>query len=83
MFSNSDLCRRITTMYPELGNCGIDIDVDFDKKNSWVVHLLKDEHALDHHLDPKDAGFCMNGKQCISLGLEIAQLKNHISGKQF
>jgi hypothetical protein len=47
------------------------------------VHLKKGTHALDHFLDLMDADTCMEGKQCVSLGLEIAQLLNNIEGKQY
>jgi hypothetical protein len=30
-----------------------------------------------------DADACMEGKQCVSLGLEIAQLKKNIAGEQY
>jgi len=29
-------------------------------------------------LEPEDADGCMEGKQCVSLGLQIAQLKANI-----
>jgi hypothetical protein len=33
---------------------------------------------LKHFLEQADADLCMEGKQCVSLGLEIAQLKDNI-----
>ena len=84
MFTKNGLCEKIVQLYPEIGTCGIDIDVTYDEpKKSWVVHLKKDTHALNHFLDLMDAAKCMEGIQCVSLGLEIAQLRNNIEGKQF
>ena len=84
MFNAEQLCKKITSLYPEIGVCGIDINVTKDNlENTWVVHLKKDTHKLDHFLEFVDASSCMDGKQCVSLGLEIAQLKNNIEGKQF
>lgn len=84
MHSKEELCEKITKIYPDIGVCGIDIDVEFDKeKNVWVVDLKKDNHELKHYLEIPDADDCMEGKQCVSLGLEIAQLKENIKGKQF
>jgi len=84
MYGNTALCRKITRLYPEIGECGIDIAVTYDEaKKAWVVHLKKDTHSLDHYLELLDADLCMEGKQCIALGLEIAQLRNNIEGKQF
>jgi hypothetical protein len=52
-------------------------------ENTWMVHLKKGSHKLDHFLETIDADSCMEGKKCISLGLEIAQLMKNIKGEQF
>lgn len=84
MHDKKELCRKIIQLYPEIGECGIDVEVEFNKeKNVWIVDLHKDEHELKHHLEIPDADQCMEGKQCVSLGLEIAQLKKNIQGDQF
>jgi hypothetical protein len=84
MYSESELCQKITSLYPDIGECGIDIDVSYNnREKTWVVHLEKDSHSLNHFLDIMDADKCMEGKQCVSLGLEIAQLRNNIDGNQF
>jgi hypothetical protein len=48
-----------------------------------VVDLIKDSHELKHYLDLPEADECMEGNKCVPLGLEIAQLKKNIEGKQF
>lgn len=84
MFNAKQLCKKITAIYPEIGSCGMDIDVARDlKEDTWVVHLKKDSHSLKHFLELKDANRCMDGKQCVALGLEISQLRKNIEGKQF
>jgi hypothetical protein len=84
MYDKHELCQKITQLYPEVGVCGVDIDVDYDgSKKVWVVDLKKENHELKHYLEITDAEPCLDGKQCISLGLEIAQLMNNIQGKQF
>jgi len=84
MYDKQELCAKIVALYPEIGACDIDIDVHYDEeKKAWVVRLKKDNHALNHYLDVPEADLCMNGKECVSLGLEIAQLKKNIEGKQF
>jgi len=84
MYNNQELCQKITEMYPEIGECGIDIAVNFDSvKNAWVVDLQKDSHELKHYLDIPEVDECMGGNKCVSLGLEIAQLKRNIQGKGF
>ncbi len=84
MYNKEELCAKITEIYPEIGECGIDIDVKFDdEKNAWVVDLKKDSTELKHYLDLPEAEQCMDGQQCVSLGLEIAQLRNNIERKQY
>ena len=84
MYDAKELCKRITSIYPDIGVCSIDIEVTYDKeKQSWAVYLKKDGHELKHYLDVPDADSCVEGKQCVSLGLEIAQLKKNIEGKQY
>jgi len=84
MFNANQLCQKITNLYPEIGVCGIDIDVTKDEaEKTWVVHLKKGTHSLSHFLELMDADRCMDDKQCIALGLDIAQLTKNIEGKQF
>lgn len=84
MYNRQELCEKITEIYPDIGECGIDLDVFFDEeKKAWVVELTKDSHELKHYLDLPEADDCMEGKKCVPLGLEIAQLRKNIEGKQF
>ena len=84
MMSKEELCKKITELYPDIGACGLDLQVNYSKeKKVWVVDLKKDGHELQHYLEDPDAESCMEGKQCVSLGLEIAQLRKNIEGKQF
>jgi hypothetical protein len=84
MYTKDELCKKITDIYPDIGECGIDIDVSYDdEKKAWVVDLIKDSHELKHYLDLPEADECMEGNKCVPLGLEIAQLKKNIEGKQF
>lgn len=84
MYNRQELCEKITEIYPDIGQCGIDLDVFFDEeKKAWVVELTKDSHELKHYLDLPEADDCMEGKKCVPLGLEIAQLRKNIERKQF
>ena len=84
MHDKHELCNKIVEMYPEIGQCEIDIMVDWnDDKNMWVVDLKKDAHELQHYLEEPDADNCMDDKQCVSLGLEIAQLVKNVKGEQY
>ena len=77
--NRDEICEKIKEIYPDIGACGIDINVNYDDDNSrWTVDLKKDEKKLKTFLEPDDAKLCMEGKQCVSLSIEINQLKDSI-----
>ncbi len=77
--NKKELCDKIRSLYPDIGECGIDVNVDYDDANDrWTVYLKKDKKELKTFLEPGDADLCMEGKQCVSLGIEINQLKDSI-----
>ena len=79
MYNKKELCEKIKGIYPDIGECGIDVDVEYDEeKKAWIVDLKKDNRELKTHLEPAEADQCMEGKQCVSLGLQVAQLKANI-----
>jgi hypothetical protein len=80
MIDKAQLCKKITEIYPDIGQCGIDLDVEYDKgQQRWVVHLEKDNHRIKTFLEDGDAELCLTGRQCVSLGIEIAQLKDTVA----
>ena len=79
MIDKEELCNKIIALYPDIGQCGIDVNVEFDtEQNSWVGDLKKDKIELKTFLEEGDAEKCMLGEQCVSLGIEIAQLRANI-----
>jgi hypothetical protein len=83
MVDKKALCEKIRELYPDIGECGIDIDVEFDKAQSaWVVHLKKDNRKLKTFLEEGDAEKCMLGQKCVGLGIEVAQLRASIERMQ-
>jgi hypothetical protein len=79
MYDKKALCEKIKEVHPDIGECGINVNVEWDAtNNAWVVDLKKDQHELKTFLEPEDAKGCIDGKQCVSLGLQIAQLKANI-----
>ncbi|MBU0545374.1 MAG: hypothetical protein KKH97_08560 [Proteobacteria bacterium] len=81
MHDKNELCKKIRSLYPDIGECGIDVTVDYDAvKKAWIVDLKKGSHELKTHLEPGDADVCMAGNQCIGLGIQIAQLRSNIDG---
>jgi hypothetical protein len=79
MVDKKQICEKIKEIYPDIGECGIDVMVDYDEtQKRWVVDLKKDDHELKTFLEPGDAELCLEGKQCVSLGIEISQLRDNI-----
>lgn len=79
MHSKEALCKKIIEVFPDIGACGIDVKVEYDTQNkAWVVDLKKDNHELKTFLEEPEADTCMAGKQCVSLGLQIGQLKKNL-----
>ena len=80
MLDKKALCEKIRSLYPDIGECGIDVDVEYDEtQKTWVVELKKDRRQLKTFLEDQDADLCMADKQCVSLGLEIAQLRDNVA----
>ena len=76
-YDNRALCTKIKEVFPDIGECGIDIDVDYDDtKKAYIVNMKKGQRNVKTHLELEDADTCMLGKQCIGLGIQIAQFKD-------
>ena len=79
MIDKKALCAKIQELYPDIGECGIDVDVEYDEnKKAWVVDLKKEKFELKTYLEDGDADKYMLGQQCVGLGIEIAQLRTNI-----
>ena len=43
MIDKNELCEKIRSIYPDIGECGIAVQVEFDEvQKLWVVDLKKD-----------------------------------------
>lgn len=79
MIDKNQLCEKIRDIYPDIGECGIDINTEYDGESQrWVVGLSKGDHSLKTYLEDGDAEICLAGGQCVGLGIEVAQLKGNI-----
>ena len=74
MNAKIELCKIVSEHYPDVGQCCIEAETAYDKDDRyWVVHLKRGNQSIKHFLPPKDAEFCMQGKQCLNLGIEMNQ----------
>ena len=77
MYDKAKICEKIKSIYPDVGECGIDVEVDYDEgQDSLVVYLRKGRKEIKHYLPNEDADACLLGQQCVALGVEIAQLRD-------
>lgn len=74
---------KLKEMYPEIDKHGLNLALCFDnKKDAWIVELSKGSHGLRTHLEKKDAEACLDGIECVYLGVQVGQfIKNfEVSG---
>ncbi len=73
------LCKKIEEIYPDIGACGINLEVEYDEKaKSWAVVLEKAGKILKTHLETEDIEACEKGKKCVAIGLQLGELKKNI-----
>ncbi len=47
MIDKNELCEKIRELYPDIGECGIDLNVAYDEaQQAWVGELKKDQLEL-------------------------------------
>jgi hypothetical protein len=65
---------KVLDMYPEIARMGVVSTLTFDDdKKAYVLKLTKGEHQLSTYIDKTDADKCMDGRECIHLGIQIRQ----------
>lgn len=76
MVSKRELCKRIETLHPKMGVCGIDFDVEYDKKaKAWAVDFHQGKQHLRTFVEDVDADSCLEKEKCLPLGLQMGQLR--------
>jgi len=72
--SAAELAQRLKEMYPEITEHGLDLELEYKPdKEYWIVKLEKGDFKLHTFLDKKDADSCLEGVQCVYLGVQIGQ----------
>lgn len=75
MTQAKELCEKIRSIYPEIGECGGDVEVRFDDtKKAWAVDLNKGQDQLTTYLDEDETNACLEGEKCLPLGVKVSQL---------
>lgn len=79
MTDAKDLCAKIRSIYPEIGECGADVDVRYDNdKNVWAVDLTRGDRHLTTYLEDEETNACIEGERCVRLGDQVSQLIDNI-----
>lgn len=74
MVHHKQVCEQIIALYPEMGRCGHNLDVHWDRDNqAWAVDFELNGQKVKHYLESEDAADCIIGKKCIGMGIEFGQ----------
>lgn len=69
-----ELAGKLREMYPEIEQHGLEMDLEYKPERAyWIIKLSKGDHRLHTLLDKKDADACLDGVQCVYLGVQIGQ----------
>lgn len=81
--SSGELVEKLKQMYFEIDKQGLDLSVEFShEKDAWLIHLKKGEHELTTHLERRDADKCLEGVECVYLGVQIGQFVKNFEADQ-
>jgi hypothetical protein len=76
MVTKQELCKKIEDVHPDIGVCGIDFDVEYDHMaNAWAVDFHQGRQHLRTFVEDNEAGSCLEEDRCLSLALQIGQLR--------
>jgi hypothetical protein len=76
MLNKEQVCDQISVLYPDFGQCGDDLEVNWDEENqAWAVDFKLNGREIRHYLEDEDAAACVTGRQCMGMGIEFGQFR--------
>ena len=70
----AEMKDKIHQMYPDIDKHGVASSLTYDQgKKTYVLELKKGPHHLSTYIDKVDADKCMDGIECVHLGVQIGQ----------
>ena len=76
MLTNKQVCDRLSAIYPDFGQCGENIDVDWDQENqAWAIDFGYDGYRIRHYLENEDAAVCIIDNRCVGMAIEFGQFR--------
>lgn len=77
------LQAKLREMYPDINKHGFDLSTTFnEQKDAWIVRLHHGKHELTTHLERKDAEDCLDGVECVYLGVQIGQFVKNFEAQE-
>ncbi|MCK8602262.1 hypothetical protein [Desulfoferrobacter suflitae] len=74
---------KLREMYPDIDKYKFDLALNFnEQKDAWIVELKHGKHELTTHLERKDAEACLDGVQCVYLGVQIGQFVKNFEAQE-
>jgi hypothetical protein len=68
------LKAKVKEMFPDIDKYQMECDLVLDAgKDAYIIKLTKGDHVLTTHLEKADADACMQGRECVHLGVQMAQ----------
>jgi hypothetical protein len=79
MNTQEQVCQKIRSVFPDVGECGIDMEVSFaEEKNAWAVNLKRNGNELTTYLELDETDSCISREKCVGLAFQISQLKHNV-----
>ncbi|MFP4071584.1 MAG: hypothetical protein ACLFTB_06005 [Desulfovibrionales bacterium] len=70
----SEIKARLKEMYPEIGKYDMDMALREDEQtDTWILTLTYGEHSMETHLERQDVEGCLQGKECMHLGVQLGR----------
>lgn len=83
MLSNQELCRKIQSIYPDIGECGIAVKVDYDDANNASGYEFRSLNCVPILIGCKEhIGFLRLIRQASPERSEIGQSSGDSYGAQ-
>jgi hypothetical protein len=76
--NKEELLEKLRQMHPEIQKYNLNLDAEWlADKNAWLVKVDHGDLKLHTYLDKSDADACLEGTQCVYLGVQIGQFVNN------
>jgi hypothetical protein len=69
-----ELAEKLREIYPEISRHELELDLEYKPEQEyWIIKLEKGDFKLHTFLEKNDADACLEGVQCVYLGVQIGQ----------